>query len=240
MSGEEAVIHSMCLSLFYHLFSEALPFMHTLSNSSQIAHWYSEVLISSWKSDGKRFLPAAPLSTVCHSSPDSFWFFFFFFCWVRLSHYPVSSWWKGMVVVTCAPSHTHAHTEWNPTRVREKKKEEKKARSLGRLQQYQHHLISVNTGALCHGWTHVLHVRASMDESYPTPCKEALCGCTSLKRVQWPPSPPSLTTITSSAARTGSTRSYSPQNTQTRVQSELAPWTVFSICGPLKLGCCFI
>ena len=37
------------------LLTEALPFMHTHSNRSQIAHWYSEVLISSWKCDGKRF-----------------------------------------------------------------------------------------------------------------------------------------------------------------------------------------
>lgn len=37
------------------LLTEALPFMHTHSNWSQIAHWYSEVFISSWKCDGKRF-----------------------------------------------------------------------------------------------------------------------------------------------------------------------------------------
>lgn len=137
VSGEEAVIQGMHRSLFHHLLSEALAFMHTLSIWSQIAHWYSEVLISFWKCDGKGF----------RQQLLSFFFFFKSFCWLRRSHYPVPSWWIREGEEGCHMcTFMHTHTQHAP-RVEK--------RGLGRLQQYQHHLISVNTGALCRDWSHV-------------------------------------------------------------------------------------
>lgn len=56
------------------LLTEALPFMHTRSNWSQIAHWYSEVLISSWNMTVKGSASSSPLCS--RSSSTSFRLFF--------------------------------------------------------------------------------------------------------------------------------------------------------------------
>lgn len=142
----EAVIHSMRPSLFHRLFWRERYIRTCTHTCVQVSgHRLHRDLTSCLKCDRRKGELGEP--SPCSSSS------FNSFCWVKPNHYLASSWrWERALshAITPPPAPKNAQTHTNRSQY--------SPLAYERLQQYQHHLISVSSGALYLGQSRVCNL----------------------------------------------------------------------------------